>query len=138
MVRQGGWRDLAGEEGCKGDEAYEEIGRSPMELFEKDSFCAFTSILKFSPPAMLDVALNLDAASTQDFILSDSCYGRHLPSLIRIIKGIVGDMLRSGEEIEVSKVKGNPANNNDFGVYKSILRGEKPTEQELREADLID
>ncbi|GAA5863552.1 hypothetical protein JCM8547_007283 [Rhodosporidiobolus lusitaniae] len=60
-VRKGGWRDKAGEDGCKNYELYQpNVNWVPMH--EKDS---------------------LYGGAMRDFTMSDSWYGQHLPSLIR-------------------------------------------------------
>lgn len=45
IVRHGGWRDLAGAEGCKDYEMYQESVK-PMEVFETNSFCTFLSLYR--------------------------------------------------------------------------------------------
>ncbi|GAA5917793.1 hypothetical protein JCM6882_004546 [Rhodosporidiobolus microsporus] len=61
VVRKGGWRHTAGEEGCRSYEMYQ-ANDQWVPVHEKDSFYG---------------------GAVKDVMMSDSWYGQHLPSLIR-------------------------------------------------------
>jgi hypothetical protein len=53
--------------------------------------------------------------------MADSCYGRHLSSMISIMKGIVKEFSESRKVLPVIWVEGFPFTE-DSGVYRDLVR----------------
>lgn len=120
-MRKGGWRDTAGEEGCKNYEMYEEP-ESKHEMFEANSFCKFLIVMIPSPYPNFCRPL-ADAGATKDFMIGDSCYGSHIPAMILDMKRVVGEFRASGKQIDSSirKVMGHPTED-DPSVFRKLVQ----------------
>lgn len=70
---------------------------------------------------LIPIQLLSDSASTQDYMIADSCYGRQLPSMITAMKEIVKEVSQSGRGGEIIRVPGTPADDG-YGEYKRIVK----------------
>lgn len=125
-IRKGkDWRDAAGEAGCKYWDMYE-TDTTIKELKSTNDFCAWSHLL-LSRDRGADscrVALSTAGSSTQDFSMANSCYGIHLVSMIRIMKGIVEDYVKSEKTPKIYQVPGFP-HREDPQIYRDAMKVDK-------------
>lgn len=98
-VRKGGWRDQAGEEGCKSFELYQS-NDDWVPMHEKGGFYG---------------------GAVKDMTMSNSWYGQHLPGLIKLALARADAMVAKGELRQPVLVDPHPAL-----VAEWVRRGKNP------------